>query len=192
MGISPGLDRPRRRRGCCGCGPLLLLLLLLVAIGAAFYFRVPQKLGLMKPASERLLSAVPDRGCAAQILGTLAARQINTSGLTLWVLPYKDKAGAILYADLDASAGFTFPKGPADPIVGFMTTLATNEGSVSCEIKRVAIEYRFGEDLSMIKLTASTQELQDHASGKLTRQQLMKAMEGKVDPAMMLLSGGAK
>ncbi len=73
-----------------------------------------------------------------------------------------------------------------------MTTLATNEGSVSCEIKRVAIEYRFGEDLSMIKLTASTQELQDHASGKLTRQQLMKAMEGKVDPAMMLLSGGAK
>ena len=180
------------RRSCCscGCGPLLLLLLVVVAIGAAFYFKVPQKLGLIKPASQRLLSSVPDRGCAAQILGTLADRQIDTEGLELWILPYKDKAGAILYANLDASAGFVFPKGSSDPVIGFMITLANNEASLTCEVKRVAIEYHFGEELSVMKMTASTQELQDYGRGKLSREQLMKAMQGSINPALMLYSGG--
>ena len=180
------------RRGCCGCGcgPLLVLLLVVVAIGAALYFQVPQKLGLIKPASERLLAAAPDRGCAEQILGTLADRQIDTQGLELWVLPYKDKAGAILYANLDASAGFAFPKNSSDPVIGFMTTLVTNEAALACGIQRVAIEYHLGEELSVMKMTASTQELQDHARGKLSREQLMKVMEGSINPALMLYSGG--
>lgn len=186
-------DRRRsrgRRGGCCGClVPLLLILLLVVALGAALYFKVPQKLGLIQPAAERLLSKTLDRGAAAALLDDLAANGVNTAGIELWVVPYQDGSGSIAYAVLDAGEGFAFPQSPSDPVIGFMTRLASGPLARQYGVKRVAIEYRMGEETSLLKLTASTQTLQDFTQGKITRAQLMKGIEGEANLATLALGG---
>jgi hypothetical protein len=182
-------DRPQksRRRGCCGSGCLLLLLLLLliVAAGAALYLRLPQKLGLVKPATETLLADTPDREAASTILSDLAAAGLNTQGMQLYVLPYQDGSGAVAYAVLDATQGFAFPQSTTDPVVAFMAQLAQGAAAKEYGIKRVAIDYRLASDSSLLKFTVSTQALQDFAQGKITREQLLQAIEGSADWAAL-------
>jgi hypothetical protein len=187
---SDGLQ-PRRRRGCCGTGCLLLLLLLLliVAAGAALYLRLPQKLGLIKPATERLLSGTPDREAAATILNDLAQAGLNTKGMQLYVVPYQGGSGVVAYAVLDGGQGFTFPESPSDPVIAFLTQLALGDAAKNYGVKRVAIDYRLGTDSSLLKLTVSTQAIEDYARGKIDRQKLLQAIEGSVDWAAMAKGG---
>ena len=192
MALSSDRRQSRGRRGgCCGCmSTLLLLLLLVVAAGAALYFKVPQKLGLIQSATAAQLSKTPDRGAAAALLQDLAAHGVDTAGMDLWVLPYLDGSGVAAYAVLDGAEGFSFPQSASDPVIGFMTELASGALAQEYGVKRVAIEYRMGEEAALIKLTASTQNLQGFALGKITRKQLLKAVEGEANLAALALGGG--
>jgi len=189
--MSRGSQPRRRRGGCCGTGCLLLflLLLLIVGAGAALYLRLPQKLGLIKPATERLLASAPDREAATTMLNDLAQSGVNTKGMELYVLPYQDGSGVVAYALLDASQGFTFPESASDPVVGFLTQLAQGAAAKEYGVKRVAIEYRLVSDSSLLKFTVSTQALQDFAAGKISRQVLLQAIEGSADWAALAKGG---
>ena len=184
-------QRRRRRGGCCGTGCLLffLLLLLLVAGGAALYLRLPQKLGLVKPATQRLLVSTPDREAAASILDDLAQAGLDTTGMELHVLPYQDGSGVVVYAVLDAAQGFAFPQSSSDPVVGLLASLAQGGAAKRYGVKRVAMEYKTEGGSSLLKLTASTQALQDYANGKSSRKELLQAIEGSADLAALAKGG---
>jgi hypothetical protein len=191
---NPSSDRPQKsrgRRGCCGSGCLLLflLLLLIVGAGAALYLRLPQKLGLIKPATETLLADTPDREAASTILNDLAQAGLNTQGMQLYVLPYQDGSGAVVYAVLDGGQGFAFPQSSSDPVVAFLTELALGGAAKSYGVKRVAIDYRLTSDASLLKLTVSTQAIQDYAQGKIDRQKLLDAIEGSVEWSALAKGG---
>jgi len=181
----------RRGRGCCGTGCLLafVLLLLIGAAGAALYFRVPQRIGLIKPAAERLLSSTPDREAAAAIVDELALAGLDTQGMEIYVVPYQDGRGAVAYVVLDASQGFSFPQGSSDPLLGFLLGLAQGGASQRYGLRRVAVEYKSFSGASLVTLTAPTQAIQDYADGKITRQALLKAIEGNANWGALLTEG---
>lgn len=185
MGRARATDRPRRRRGCCGtgCTLVLILLLLLVGGGAALYFQVPQKLGLIKPAAERLLAPDPDREAAATLLAELQAGGLNTTGMELYVMPYRDGSGSVAYAVLDGSAGFHLPTSSSDPVLEMFKRLASGEAAQRYGLERVAIEYRGSDGEKVMTMTATTAAIQAFANGKLTRQEMLKAIDGNVNPA---------
>lgn len=179
--------RPRRRRGCCGCGcgPLLLLFLLLIAVVAVVYFDLPERLGLVESATERLLAPQPDREAAATLLQELAKAGVSTRGTELYVLPYKDGSGAVAYAVLDTSQGFTFPQSTGDPVVQYMLLLARGQAAQGYGLKRVAIEYRDDTGKSLVTMTAATKSLEAYLNGTITRQQLLQAIDGTADLAAL-------
>lgn len=184
MGLNSDDDRPRRRRGgCCGTGCLLLflLLLLLVGGGAAFYYGLPQKLGLWRTPAQKLLAPQPDREAASTILRDLAQSGVNTRGMELYVLPYRDGSGAMAYAVLDGSKGFAFPSTIGDPLVQVMVALARGQAAQTYGLKRVAIEYRDQTGQSLVTMTAATKSLEAYIQGTITRQQLLQAIDGTAD-----------
>jgi len=184
MSYQASSNQPQRRGcGCCGTGCLLLLLLLLLlaVAGGALYLQVPQKLGLLQSPAERLLSKTPDREAAATILQDLRQAGLSTTGMELYVLPYLDGDGAMAYAVLDMSQGFTFPQSTTDPVVDFLKSLAQGEATQRYGVKRVAVELRTEEGGSPITVTASTRAIQDYANGRISRAALMEAIDGKMD-----------
>ena len=187
MGFTSERDRPRRRRGCCGTGCLLLLLLLLLLVGGgvAFYFKLPQKLGLWRTPAQALLAPQPDREAASTILSDLAQGGLNTRGMELYVLPYKDGSGSMAYAVLDASKGFVFPNTVGDPVVQYLVLLARGQTAQSYGLKRVAIEYRDETGQSLVTMTAATKTLEAYVQGSITRQQLLQAIDGTADLAAL-------
>ena len=80
------------RRGCCfwGCIASVVLLVLaavLILVGLWLWTDVPERLGLKESPAERLLSGPPDRQAAAEIKDELQDAGIDTTGLSLFVLP---------------------------------------------------------------------------------------------------------
>jgi hypothetical protein len=160
---------------------VLIVLLLLVALGAALYFRVPQKLGLIKSAAERLLSDSPDRAAASALMEDLTAAGFDLEGVEGYVLPLKDGTGSLAYFVLDASQGFEFPSSLDDPITGALVELALGNAAAEFGIRRVGMEYISATGESLLTLTASTQTISDYASGRLSREEFLKGIDGEVN-----------
>lgn len=195
--VPAAAPAPKKGRGCFCSGCLLLLILLLVAaLGVgALVLRLPAKLGIW-PSGEALLSGTPDRAGAAAILEELKADGIETTGLTLYVVPVTGQSGTLAYAILDTSAGFDFSATSAagtSPIPDMFTRLVAGPAATESNVAQVAIEYRGISGEAMGVLTASTQSIRDFASGAIDQAAFSNALHGTFNPAGALgaLSGGA-
>jgi hypothetical protein len=182
----------RKKRGCWRCGCLLieipLLILLLLAGYAAFvYFKVPERLGLKKPPAEHLLSGTPDRMAAQEIKDGLQAAGIGTAGLDLYVIPVEGKDYNLVVAVVNEAEGFKFTGlGGQDVVVEFLKNLTVGEAAQKHNIGRAALHYVNSEGVTKVSMTAPTQALRDYAAGKITRDALLEAIEGKVDLQSMV------
>lgn len=187
-----GARKPKKKRGCFvqGCLTLIGLLAVLVLVVAALLFRVPQQLGLA-PSGARLLGGTPDRAGAASILAQVRKAGVDTTGLSLYVLPVKGQGGTLAYAVLDASAGFTFPTGvAANPLPGLFETLVNGPAVDEANVREVAIEYRGPDGHRLGVLTASTDVIRQFIAGTIDEKTFSARLHGDVDPLAALQAGG--
>lgn len=176
----------RRRGGCrtCGCyipGCLVLVLLLLVGWVLAVQAGLPQKAGLLKPPTQRLLSLTPDREAGAALQAELQRGGFPINGVTITVYPGKGNNPNLAVAVLDAREGFSFGSGGDDAILDTLKRLATGDTATKYGIGRVAMHYIDAEGRDLISLTASTDATRSFANGQLSRDGFLKAIDGKVD-----------
>lgn len=181
------MARRRKRRGCLGwgclvVGSLLLVVVLLIGWIAAVQFRVPERLGLRKRPAERLLSGTPDREAAEAFLAEFEEAGVSTEGMALYVIPVEGKGYNLAVAVLDASQGFRFERaGEDDVVLGYFKRLATGEAADEYRMGRVAIHYLDENGEALLSMTAPTEAIQRFARGEIGRQELMQAMERKID-----------
>jgi hypothetical protein len=188
---------PKKGHGCFfkGCLTTLLVLVLLVAGVGALLARLPQQLGLW-PSGASLLSGTPDRAGAAAILTEMEAEGIDTTGVTLYVMPVEGKDGTLAYAILDTSTGFRFPTATTsgrNPIPDMFVRLTGGQAAEAAGVAQVAIEYRNTAGQTLGVLTASKSSIHDFASGAIDETAFGNAMHGTFNPGAALdpLSGGS-
>jgi hypothetical protein len=180
--------RRPKRRGCLaqGCLTLLGLLTVIVLVAGALLLRVPQQLGIW-PSGARLLEGTPDRTSAAAIVDQLVASGLDTTGLTLYVMPVEGQDGTLAYAVLDASAGFQFPTGSAaSPLVDMFRQLTSGPTVDEARVRQVAIEYRDPGGRRLGVLTASTDVIRRFAAGEIDEATFGAELHGDVDLAAAL------
>jgi len=177
-----------RRRGCfgCGCWAMIVVLLLLVGVVAAFYYRVPQRLGLRKAQAQQVFSGTPDREAAAAILEELRKGGLNLQGIALYVLPLEGEEGSVGIAVLDSSRGFDFMRvGERDLVVDRLKKLVTGKTLEEHDVERLAADYRGQDGKSVVILTAPTEDIKRYAEGKISDEELVHAVKGRVDVAAL-------
>lgn len=180
--------RRTKGRGCLarGCLTILGLFTVIVLVVGALLLRVPQQLGVW-PSATRLLDGTPDRASAAAIMDQLAASGLDTTGLTLYVMPVKGQDGTLAYAVLDTSAGFHFPTGSAgSPLLDMFGKLASGPTVDAARIKQVAIAYRDASGHTLGVLTASTDAIRQLVAGQIDEHAFSAQLHGDVDPAAAL------
>ena len=182
---------PRRRKHPVrtGCLMVFMLVALLVCGTAAWMLRLPERVGLIQSPAERVLSEEPDRRAADALLEELTASGVDTTGMTLYVLPVRDQSESIAYAVLDASAGFQFDRSQGDVVIDFLVRMATEPAVDENAIGRIALDYRDENGNQVVALTAPTKAIRDFASGAMTREAFMQELDGKID-AESLVQGG--
>jgi hypothetical protein len=186
---------PRKKgRGCFATGCLVVLAVLLLggAAVAAFYLRIPQQLGLV-PSADRLLAGTPDRAAAAAILDEMTQAGIDTTGLSLYVLPVEGQSGTLEYVVLDTSAGFSFPSATAgdaeNPFYRMLMRLAASPTIDDAQVEQIAMEYRDESSQRLATFTARTSVIRDFAAGRIDEQAFSDQLAGSVDPGALLSSG---
>jgi hypothetical protein len=183
------VEKPKKRKGCFfwGCMTTLGIIVVVALILGIFVFKVPQKIGLVKPASERLLSQTPDRAAALQIKSDLQKAGLNTTGVDVYVFPEKNSDKSVLLAVLDSSKGFYFSNtGKTDAISDYLIKLASAN---TTGINRVAFEYLDSEGNSIVNLTAPTDVILKYSRGQITRAEFLKAIDAKMDISEVATSG---
>jgi hypothetical protein len=178
---------PRKGRGCLfrGC---LITLSFVVGIGiamTALVLRVPQQLGLL-PTAETLLADTPDREGARELMTSIEASGIDTTGMQLHLLPMREGDGAIAYAVLDTSAGFQFPTGTNRPGLIEMFVRLADGRARELGVTRVAVDYRDGTGKSLGLLTAPVAAIARVASGQDSLETFSRSLDGRVDVGAVL------
>ena len=185
----------RRGRGCLGWGclvvsSLLIVLLLVVGVGVALFLGVPNRLGLVKSPAQELLSGTPDRAAASALKEELVKSGFDARGLDVYVLPIKGEQGNIAYIGLDSSKGFRFGETKSgDPITDLMKRLGASDTAEESRIQRIAVDYKGSDGESVVTLTASTESVSGLADGKVSPEQFLKALDGKVNWNALLQEG---
>lgn len=171
------------RFGCLGKGCLALIVVgvLAGALGSIFYFRVPQRIGLVQPATDRVLSSTPDRSAADALKTEVANAGIDTQGMEFYVIPFKDRPGALAYVVLDSSHGFHFKSGSSDPLIDFFKQLGQGQAASQNNLTRIAIEYKSQSGASLVNLTAPTDAITAYSNGSLSRQEFLKKLDGQAN-----------
>jgi hypothetical protein len=185
---APVAPKKRHRlRGCC-LGTLLVLLLL-CGVGV-FISPLPQRWGLRRSPAERAFAPEPDRAVAVALTTELREAGVDTTGLYLYVLPYEEQQGSVLYAVLDGSSGFGLNRSTdSEPILDYMGLLAQSEAAQQAGIQRVAVDYRDSEGQQVAVLTASTASVLAFSRGDMPLETFMQELEGKVDVASIGIGG---
>ena len=158
---------------------ILLLFVLVILVGAALYFRIPQKIGLIKPAAERLFTMTPDSEKAAVIMDNLVAAGMNTNGVEVYVLPVADTDDNVAMVVLDASKGFDFNNYySADPVKDFLTIIskAQQDG-----VNRAAVAYYDEQGRQLVAATVPTDTVVAYSQGKITDKELMAKVDVGTD-----------
>lgn len=159
---------------------ILLGLLAVIIIAAVIFFNVPQRVGLAKSPSEKLLEQRLDHQAAGAIMQQLQSAGVNTKGMTVYVIPYKDSNESLAVAVLDASKGFdinSFTQG--DAITEYLTSLA--DAGNKYGVKRVAVDYKNENGDSLLTMTAPAATAIGYSKGTVSQQQFLQDLEGKVN-----------
>jgi hypothetical protein len=177
-----GPGAPRQGRGCVfrGCLVTLSFVVGIGIAGAALVLRVPQQLGLI-PTAETLLADTPDREAAAELMASMQASGVDTTGMSLHVLPMRDGSGAIAYAVLDVSAGFQFPAASDRPGLIEMFVRLSDDQARAHGVTRVAIDYRDAAGTNLGLLTAPVDAIARVASGQDDLDTFSRSIDGRVD-----------
>ena len=163
---------------------LIILLVIIAVIGglAVWFFNVPQRVGLVKSPTEKLLSATPDREASTALLADLRAAGVNTQGMELYVFPLNDSEGSVAAVVLDASAGFDFRSlGSETGVTQHLTPLAKLGQNEEYDIKRVAVAYKDTGGKTLLTLTAPTEIIVKLADGSISLEQFLEDLEGEVN-----------
>ena len=172
--------KPPRKKGKFLVGKIILLIFfLIIAAGAVLYFRIPQKIGLIKSPAEQLFTVTPDREKAAAVMEDLEQAGLNTRGVEVYVLPVSGTDHNVAMIVLDASKGFDFNNySSADPVKDFLTALSQvpPEG-----INRAAVAYYDEEGRQLIAATLPADAIVAYSQGKLTDRQLMEKVNVGTD-----------
>ena len=184
---------PKRGRGCLfrGCLITLSFVVGLVVATTALVLRIPQQVGLL-PTAETLLADTPDREGAAALLASMQATGIDTTGMSLYLLPMRDGTGAIAYAVLDTSAGFKFPAASDRPgLVEIFVRLADGRAR-ELGVTQVAVDYRDGSGSSLGLLTAPVASIARVASGQDDLKTFSRSLDGRVDVGAVFAGTGGR
>jgi hypothetical protein len=177
------VEKPKKRKGCFLWGCLTVVgIIVVVALGLSItVFKVPQKIGLVKPATERLLSQTPDRQTALSLKTDFQKAGISTKGVDLYVIPEKNTDNkSVLLAVLDSSKGFYFStNGTQDAISDYLVKLAKTSSTYG--IERVAFQYLDSDGQPVVAVTASTNVILKYSSGQMSKTDFMKAIDAKLD-----------
>jgi hypothetical protein len=185
--------KKKKKRGCLAQGCLLMtgLFAVLVLLIVALVFKVPEQLGLA-PSGARLLAGTPDRDSAAAILANLEKAGVDTTGLSLYVMPVTGQSGTLAYAVLDTSAGFTFTGGgAANPLPELFGSLVNGPPVDDANVTQVAIEYRDQTGKRLGVLTASTEVIREFIAGTIDEKTFRARLHGDVDPLAVLQAATA-
>lgn len=174
--------KPQKGIGCVriGCIAILALVVLIVAIVAVLYFRVPQQLGLL-PSAQRAFADTPDRAAAIALRDELTKAGIDTKGMGIYVLPYRDKPGSVAYITLDSAQGFKFKSGSKDPVIDYFKQMAQGDAAKKYDIQRVALEYKSANGTALLNLTVSKETIAAFANGTINRTEFLKKMDGQAN-----------
>jgi hypothetical protein len=170
---------PKKKRKFLAGKIILLIIVLIIAAGAVLYFKVPQKIGLIKSPAERLFTVTPDREKAAAVMEGLEQAGLNTRGVEVYVLPVSGTDHNVAMIVLDTSKGFDFNNySSADPVKDFLTALskAQPEG-----VNRAAVAYYDEEGRQLMAATLPTDAVVAYSQGKLTDRQLMEKVNVGTD-----------
>jgi hypothetical protein len=183
-------EKPKKRKGCFfwGCLTTLGIIVVIALVLGIFVFKVPARIGLVKPASERRLSQTFDRDAAARIKADFQKAGLNTTGVDVYVIPEKNSNKSVMLTVLDASKGFRFSStGTNDAVSDYLVKLANT--SVSNNVDRVAFQYLDSEGNSLVSLTAPVDAVLKYSKGQMTRADYLKAIDAQVDISQLFSSG---
>lgn len=171
--------KPRKKKGFPFGKIILLVIALVIVAGALLYFRVPQKIGLVKTPADRLFTMTPDRAKAEALIEDLEQAGFNMEGVEVYVLPVKGTEHNVAMFVLDASKGFDFSQsGSGDPFKDFLEVVSQAEGQ---GINRAAVAYYNGDGRQLLAATLPTDAAIAYAQGRLTDEQLMEKVNVGTD-----------
>ena len=174
--------QPKKGPGCVriGCIGVLLVVFALIALGAGLYFQIPQRVGLL-PSAERTFASTPDREAATALRDELNKAGIDTKGMEIYVLPFRDKPGSVAYVVLDSAQGFKFKGGSKDPVIDYFKQMAQSETTKKYGLQRIAMEYKSPTGASLLSLTASTDTINAFINGTVSRGEFLKKVDGQAN-----------
>src|SRR4030043_15444 len=167
--------KPPKKKGFPFGKIILLILVLFVLVAVLQYFRIPQKIGLIKSPADNLFTMTPDSEKAAVIMDNLQAAGLNTSGVEVYVLPVAGTDHNLAMIVLDASKGFTFGSySGGDPVKDFLAVISQAQGD---GINRAAITYYDEEGRQLVAATVPMDAINAYSQGNLTDNQLMEQVD---------------
>ncbi len=170
---------PRKKRKFLVGKIILLLFVLIIAAGAVLYFRVPQKIGLIKSPADKLFTITSDREKASAVMEDLKEAGLNTKGVEVYVLPVSGTDHNVAMVVLDASKGFDFNSyGGTDPVKDFLTVVSNAR---QAGINRAAVAYYDEEGKQLATATVPADAVAAYSQGKLTDRQLMEKVDVGTD-----------
>jgi hypothetical protein len=183
--------KPKKRKGCFfwGCLSTVGIIIIVALVLGITVFKLPQKIGLVKPATERLLSQTPDRETAASIKADLQKTGLGGAGVDVYIFPEKKTDGkSVMLAVLDSSKGFYFSNsGSQDPISDYLVQLAQTTSSYGVE--RIAFSYLDSNGQPMANVTAPTDVILKYAQGKISKTEFLKNIDALIDIKQYATSG---
>ena len=161
---------------------ILLAILAVLIIAAIPIFNLPQRFGLAKSPAEKLLEPRLNESIARTMKQELAAAGVNTQGMEIYVIPYKDSNENLAVVVLDSSQGFDINNfSQEDAITEYLEMLARLDEEGGYNVKRVAVDYKNENGKSLLKLTAPTDTINSYSDGSISRQQFLSELEGEVN-----------
>ena len=160
--------------------------MVIVIIVGFVSFNLPQRIGLVKTPTEKLLSVTPDREAATAIMADLQITGTDIKGFEVYIFsiigteenPSDDNVALVI---IDTGQGFDFRNFSEQDLMNYMEKLSSVGESGDYNIERVVVAYRDENGESLLTLTAPTETILKFSSGSITREQFLKEMEGQVN-----------
>lgn len=174
------------------CLTVFLIVFFLCIIGIAIvgvlFFRLPEKWGWWPSPAAEMLAGTPHREGAAELMGVLEEKGMDTEGVEMYVLPIKDAGENLAVAVLDAAEGFDFSKigTEGDPLTETMINIVTGPEAKALNIGRAVVEYRNEDGDTLFTFTAPSKDIRDFGNKIINREAFMEALDGDIDFSKLL------